>query len=279
MRTRRAAKLVGSTVLAAVLALGSMAVAAGARHVGEVQLADDIRRDLADESGWTRAHRGPRGFYFTRAIYSGVPRFYGRGPGSWAVDWPKADVQFVFGLRRLTRVDAYERDNAVPLTDPELWRYPFLYALEVGYMQLTEIEVESLRRYLLAGGFLFIDDFWGSWEWRNFEREIGRVLPERRIVDLPIDHPLFHTFYDIERVIQVPSVAIVNGRGHTYEQDGYVPYVRGIFDDDGRLLVLINWNTDLGDAWEWVDNPYYPLEYSNFAYQLAVNAILYAMSH
>ena len=95
--------------------------------------------------------------------------------------------------------------------------------------------------------------------------------PPRHVSTLP--------FYDIERVIQVPSVAIVNGRGHTYEQDGYVPYVRGIFDDDGRLLVLINWNTDLGDAWEWVDNPYYPLEYSNFAYQLAVNAILYAMSH
>ena len=145
-------------------------------------------------------------------------------------------------------------------------------------MDMTEEEVAGLRRYLRAGGFLFVDDFWGSWEWRNFEQQMVRVLPDHTIVDIPMDHPLFHVFYDIERVVQVPSVRIING-GPTYEKDGFVPYVRGIFHDDGRLMVLINWNTDLGDAWEWVDNPYYPLQYSNYAYQLAVNAILYSMSH
>ncbi len=238
----------------------------------------DLRSELSRRRSWGSLEEGPREFYFTRAIYSGSRGMWGRGRPPWATDYPKADLQFVFGLRRLTRIDAYERDHAMPLTDPELSRFPFLYALEVGYMSMTDAEVEGLRRYLLAGGFLFIDDFWGTWEWRNFEYEIGRVLPDLQIVDLPLEHPIFHTFYDIDKIIQVPSVRIIRG-GPTWEQDGYVPYVKAIFGEDGRLMVIINWNTDLGDAWEWVDNPYYPLEYSNFAYQMAINAILYAMSH
>ncbi|MGD8331932.1 MAG: DUF4159 domain-containing protein, partial [Acidobacteriota bacterium] len=132
--------------------------------------------------------------------------------------------------------------------------------------------------YLAAGGFLFIDDFWGTYEWENWEWEIHKVLPGSEIVELPLDHPLFSTFYQIDEILQVPNVG--NARyGITYEKDGYVPHVRAIFGDDGRLLVLINWNTDLGDAWEWAEDPFYPLMYSNYAYQMAVNAIVYAMSH
>ena len=218
-------------------------------------------------------------FYFTRGVYSGG-RGYGRrrGGGSWATDYPKADIQFLWGLKRLTNIDAYDYENAVLLTDPDLRRYPFLYMLEVGYMQLTPPEVEGLRDYLAAGGFLFIDDFWGTYEWENFVWEIHKVLPGSEIVDLPLDHPLFTTFYDIDEILQIPNVG--NARaGYTSERDGYVPYVRAISDDRGRLLVLINWNTDLGDAWEWAEDPYYPLTYSNYAYQMAVNAIVYAMSH
>ena len=146
-------------------------------------------------------------------------------------------------------------------------------------MQLTPPEVEGLRDYLMAGGFLFVDDFWGTYQWQNFEWEIHKVLPGYEIVELSLDHPLFSNFYVIEEILQVPNIR--NGRmGYgTSEQDGYVPHVRAIFDDDGRLLVLINWNTDLGDAWEWAESPYYPLIYSNFAYQMGVNAIIYAMSH
>jgi len=219
---------------------------------------------------------GPRDFYFTRAIYSG----YGyRRMGSWAIDFPKADRQFLWGLRRLTNIDAYEAENAVRLTDPDLRTFPFLYALEVGRMSLTEPEVEALRSYLLAGGFLMIDDFWGTYEWQNFEYEIRRVLPEHPIVEVAMDHPLFSTFYAIDELLQVPSVRVARYGGVTWERDGYVPHVRGIFDDTGRLLVVINWNTDLGDAWEWAEDPYYPLPYSTFAYQLAVNTIIYALSH
>jgi len=253
------------------------AYAAGAAGAGApAQVSEGFRDQVRGSQRVPRQVR-PAEFYFTRAIYSGVGRSWDRR-GSWAIDFPKADRQFVFGLSRLTTIDAYPSDNAVSLTDPELSSFPFLYLLEVGQMSMTEEEVAGLRRYLQAGGFLFIDDFWGSWEWRNFEFEIRRVLPGAEIVELPLEHPVFHTFYDIDQVVQVPSIRIVNG-GNTWEQDGYFPFVFGIFDEAGRLMVLINWNTDLGDAWEWVDNPYYPIEYSNYAYQLAVNAIVYAMSH
>jgi hypothetical protein len=217
-----------------------------------------------------------RAFYFTRAIYSG----FGRGRfGSWAVDFPKADRQFLIGLRHLTNIDAYTAEHPIRLDDPALRHYPLLYALEVGYMHLSEAEVEGLRNYLLAGGLLVIDDFWGTREWANFESEIRRVLPGAVIEDIPLSHPLLHTFYDITEIVQVPGRGRgMNGRP-TWERDGYVPALRGIRDDDGNLLVVINWNTDLGDAWEWADDPWYPLPYSNFAYQLGVNLIIYGMSH
>ncbi len=268
-------RTVAAAGLLAICAAGSWSVASAQRPSDSREL-EDLRSALDGRSLPRGGSFGPHEFYFTRAVYSGNGNYWRRG--SWAIDFPKADRQFVFGLRRLTGIDAFESENPVQLTDPELSRFPFLYALEVGYMSMTEEEVAALRRYLLAGGFLFIDDFWGSWEWRNFEYEISRVLPEYRIVDVPLEHPVFHTFYDIDEILQVPSVRIVRG-GPTWEQDGYYPHVRGIFDDDDRLLVIINWNTDLGDAWEWVDDPYYPIKFSNFAYQLAVNTILYAMSH
>ena len=146
-------------------------------------------------------------------------------------------------------------------------------------MYMTESEVKGLREYLLAGGFLMIDDFWGQWEWDNFEAEIKRVLPEYPILEVPLDHPIFNTVYNIEEIVQVPNIGNAQRGGPTWERDGRVPYVRGIFDENGRLMVIINWNTDIGDAWEWAENPYYPLRYSTYAIEITVNIIVYAMSH
>lgn len=213
-------------------------------------------------------------FYFTRAAYSSR----GRRGQSWATDYPKADRQFLTVLRRLTNLDAYEGEHAILLTNPDLRRFPFLYALEVGYMDMSPEEVSSLRDYLEAGGFLVIDDFWGTREWLQFEYQMSLVFPNRPIIDLELDHPVFNTYYEIEEILQVPAY----GRfqyGGTSERDGYTPYVRGIEDDDGRLMVMINWNTDMGDAWEWAEQPTYPLQFSTFAYQMGVNMIVYAMSH
>jgi hypothetical protein len=212
-------------------------------------------------------------FHFTRAVYSG---YWGR---SWATDYPKADRQFLMGVKRLlNQLDVSEAEHPVSLDDPDLNRFPFVYAVEVGHMSMSDSEVEGLRRYLRAGGFLVVDDFWGTEEWANFESEIRRVLPGCKIVDLPRDHPFWSAFYDIKEVYQVPNIRNAM-YGQTSERDGYVPFYRGIFDEQGRLLVMINANTDLGDAWEWAERPEYPLKYSTFAYQMGVNFIVYAMSH
>ena len=229
---------------------------------------EDVRPTLKNPSA------NAREFFFTRAIYNGG----GRRWGAWATDFPKADRQFLTILDRLVDVDAYEMENAVQLDDPAVRRFPFLYALEVGNMYMTEAEVKGLREYLLAGGFLMIDDFWGTYEWQNFEAEIKRVLPEYQIVDLPLNHPIFNTVYNIEEIVQVPSIGNAQG-GPTWERDGYEAQVKAIFDDTGRLMVVINWNTDIGDAWEWAESPYYPLRYSTYAIEITVNIIVYAMSH
>jgi hypothetical protein len=222
-----------------------------------------------------------REFFFTRAAYTGYRGGWGwGGRPTWATDYPKADRQFMVVLKRLTNLDAFDYENAIRLDDPGLRRFPFLYALEVGYMDLTEPEVRGLRSYLEAGGFLVIDDFWGGREWDNFYYNIQRVLPGREIIDIPMDHPLFSVFYDIEEVRQTPAIGRgVNGNPTWERPDAQVPLVRGILDDDGRLMVVINFNTDLGDAWEHAENPFYPLEYSTYAYQVGVNTVVYGMSH
>jgi len=221
----------------------------------------------------------PHEFYFSRVAYSGYGGFYGRG-GSWQTDFPKADQIFLsFIDRLLPNLDAYLSEFVVLLDEPDLRRFPFLYALEVGSMSLSPPEIEGLRSYLLQGGFLVIDDFWGTQQWAQFEYEIRQVLPEYEIVDLPLDHNVFTTFYEIDEVIQVPNVGNGTRGGPTWERDGFIPMVKGIHDERGRLMVIINWNTDLGDAWEWADDPYYPFEYSKYAYEMGVNFIVYAMSH
>lgn len=221
---------------------------------------------------------GRHAFYWTRAVYSGGRGGWRRG-GSWATDFPKGDRQFLVVLRRLVRLDAYPWENAVSLADPKLRRFPLIYAVEVGYMDLTQEEVRGLRDYLNAGGMMVVDDFWGSREWAQFEYNMRRVLPGRSIVELPPDHPFFTTFYDITEIKQVPNVGQAARGGPTWERDGYVPHVRAILDDHGEIMVLINWNTDLGDAWEWAEDPRYPLEYSTYAYEVGSNMIVYGMSH
>lgn len=223
----------------------------------------------------------PREFYFTRGIYTSEETDY-FGGGRWAIDYPKADRQFLVALRRLTGVDAYPLENALPLTDERLRQFPFLYMLEVGTIALDAAERVALRDYLLAGGFVVIDDFWGTHAWSRFEAQMRELFPDRPLVDVPLDHPVFNVFYDIDELVQVPNVyqgqMSVHG-GPTHEYDGFVPQARGIFDDRGRLMVLVNWNTDLGDAWEWADDPDYPLRFSTFAYEMGINFVIYAMTH
>lgn len=217
-------------------------------------------------------------FYFTRGIYGDAEGAAGDDWGPrWAVDYPEADQHFLVALRRLSGIDAFASDNTVPLDDPSLRDYPFVYILEVGSLRLDDKQATMLREYLLAGGFLIIDDFWGSWAWENFEKQMRKVFPDRVLEEIPMDHQVFHAFYDIDEVVQVPNVYRAV-HGPTYEYDGIIPHVRGIADDTGRLMVIANWNTDLGDAWEWADSPRYPLKYSTYAYEMGINFVVYAMS-
>jgi hypothetical protein len=222
-----------------------------------------------------------RNFYFTRGAYSSDP-FSWRGR-TWSIDFEKADRQFLVVMERLLNIDAFECENPVRLDDPHFRRFPFVYMVEVGGMGLTQPEVEGLRNYLLAGGLAFVDDFWGTYEWDNFEREISRVLPEFPIVEIPPEHLIFRIVYPIEEVLQVPARGNTAGGPEYYCEEcnagGRTPHLRGIFDDDGRLLVVISWNSDLGDAWEWAEQPDYPWDRSNYAFQLGFNVIVYAMTH
>ena len=252
------------------------AVAAEAGTAGEAGISGGAEIDETQQGRPLPMHE----FYFTRAEYSGGGGGFRRWRRqSWATDYPKSDRQFLIVAERLTGLDMFMEAHPRQLTDEHLNRFPFLYALEVGYMSMTPEEATALREYLLRGGFLVVDDFWGTYEWEIFEYEMQKVFPEYPIVDVPLEHEIFHTFYDIDEIIQVPNVG--NGRRGwaTHERDGYEPFVKGIFDDEGRLMVIINWNTDLGDAWEWAEDPYYPLKYSTYAIQMGVNFIIYAMSH
>ncbi|HKK92651.1 MAG TPA: DUF4159 domain-containing protein [Longimicrobiales bacterium] len=228
-------------------------------------------------------------FYFTRAIYSGRRSGWGGGRGSWSTDFPEAEFYFTQLLGRLIDIDVFtERGGRNPtyLDDPNLRRFPFLYVVEPGGMNLTEPEIRGLRSYLEAGGFMMMDDFWGVRETANVEYQLAQVLPGRPVVEIPLDHEIFQSVYGIDEIRQVPNVR--NGRdvaagwagARTDEGDNSeVPYVRGIFDDEGRLMVIINQNTDLGDAWEWAEDPWYPLDFSTYATEVGINTVVYAMSH
>lgn len=270
-------------------AAGLFALAASGATVPDVSASRASRTDLPEGAAVTAAvavarpqaaDRGPHAFYFTRGVYSGWGgRGFGRG-GSWATDYPKADAQFVTVLRRLTNLDAHYSDqgHAMRLDDPELRRFPFLYILEVGRIALAPPEVAGLRDYMLKGGFVFVDDFWGEDQWYVFEQQMREVLPEYPIVEMSLDHEVFKVFYEIKELQQMPAINVWRSGGTT-ECYGCQIHLRGIFDDHRRLLMLISWNTDNGDAWEWAEQPDIPLKFTTFAYQLGVNAIVYAMSH
>jgi hypothetical protein len=218
-------------------------------------------------------------FFFARLQYSDARGRSGRfGRGAWLTDWPEAETHLLQGLSRLTRVATGAEGVAVGLADDELMSYPWLYAVEVGRWYLSDLEAARLREYLLRGGFLMVDDFWGTYQWAVFMESMNRVFPDRPIVEIGDDHELMHVLYDLDQRIQIPGRSYFNS-GVTWQQDGYTPHWRAIFDDDGRIMVAINFNMDMGDAWEHADDPYYPQPMTALAYRFAVNYVIYAMTH
>jgi hypothetical protein len=217
-------------------------------------------------------------FAWTRLAYDSPGYLFNRNRNSWTTDYPKADRQFLQGVLRYTRLHARQRETVVRPSQQELFNYPFLYVVEVGYMNFSEEEAANMREYLLRGGFMVVDDFHGNREWDNFEIQMKKVFPDRLIEDIPVSDPIFHCFFNIQKLFQVPGLQWLYS-GRTYEKDGYEAHYRGIRDDDQRIMVMINFNQDLGDAWEWADLPQYPEPYTSQAYRLGVNYIVYSLTH
>ncbi|MBK5294254.1 MAG: DUF4159 domain-containing protein [Acidobacteriia bacterium] len=218
-------------------------------------------------------------FAFARLRYQPMRNgYYGRAGGSWATDYPKADRQFVQGVRRLTRIHTRSVEQVVDLESDEIFNFPWVYATEVGRWDLKEGQVKKMREYLLKGGFMMTDDFHGTFEWDVFMASMQRVFPDRPVVDLENKEEIFHVLYNLDDKFQVPGIQMFY-TGRIYEQDGIEARWRGIHDDQGRLMVAICHNMDLGDAWEWADHPRYPEKYASLAYRIGVNYIIYAMTH
>jgi hypothetical protein len=235
-------------------------------------------------------------FTFVRIRYSsgygrGGYGDYGRGGrrgfsgGNWATDYPDSDLNFSYRLHQLTSMEVHPDGIVLELTDPELFNYPFIYIVEPGRLVFSEQERTNLRQYLLNGGFLMVDDFWGEDEWYNFYREIKLVFPNREPVELPLSHEIFRCVFVLKEKPQIPSINVaLGGRryGITWErEDARIPHYKAIKDDKGRIMVIICHNTDLGDGWEREgEDEWYFREFSEKkAYPLGINIVFYAMTH
>ena len=228
-------------------------------------------------------------FHWCRVMYRQAPD---GSDGSWRTDFPRADINFSIRLSELTKTtvsfnSAHEPNHLlVQLTSPELFNCPILMLSAPGAVDFNETEAVKLREFLLKGGFLWADDFWGSYEWDHWVRELRKALPasEYPIFDVPPDHPIFRTQFEVANVPQIPNIGFYMRSGHqTSEQgaDSATPHIRGIAEPrNGRLMVLITHNTDLGDSWEREgDDPGYFMAFGPKGYALGINAFLYGLTH
>jgi len=221
-------------------------------------------------------------FTFVRIRYNSYSGFRQK----WRTDYPDSDLNFSYRLQQLTSMQVHPEGKVMELTDKALKNYPFIYMIEPGDLWFSEEEVIALRKYLLNGGFLMVDDFWGDFEWENFEAQIKRVFPHRDIVDLDVSHPIFRCVFNLKEKPQVPAIQqALNGRfsGVTWErgEDTREPHYRAIFDDKGRMMSIICHNTDLGDGWEREgENHWYFKNFSEkLAFPMGINIVFWALTH
>jgi hypothetical protein len=227
-------------------------------------------------------------FTFARIRYSGGygGGFY-RGGGGWFTDAPDSDLNLSYRLQQMTAMKVDPDGRFVDITDPELAQFPWVYIVEPGGLLFTDEEVTALRKYLLNGGFLLFDDFWGDRAWQNVERNMRRVFPDRRFAEMSLDHPLYHCVFEIKSKSQVPAIGVGAASQHTgvtweqHDGDCQTVHHRAILDDKGRIMVLATHNTDNGDGWEREgESDYYFHNFSEkIAYPLGINIIFYVMTH
>jgi hypothetical protein len=211
--------------------------------------------------------------------------------GNWGVDFPRADINLSIRLSELTKATVgfngpdEPKHVIIQLTDPTLYQCGFIMMTEVGAALITDAEAEALRNYLLKGGFLWADDFWGEYAWDVWAEQFAKALPPGQFPpkDLPKDHPLFRALFDIGGVPQIASIGHWLGSGGGTSERGpesAVPHARAVYDQQGRMMALMTHNTDIGDSWEEeASNPQYFYEFSTKGYAFGVNALVYAMTH
>jgi Domain of unknown function (DUF4159) len=248
----------------------------GGGHAGEMYRTVSLEQPRRGRGG-----RGGGGFRFGG----------GYGMGRWAIDFPDSDLNFSFRLQQLTSLKVNPNPIHRRLTDLDLCDYPFIYIIEPGYLLFSEEEAAALRHYLLNGGFLMVDDFWGDSEYENFHQQMKRVFPEPQYEpeELPFEHEIFHCVYRLKDKPQVPSIGAWGGpgsditweRGWGHDGDTRTVHYKGIQDSKGRLMAIICHNTDLGDGWEreGEDEDYFHEMSEKKAYPMGINIVTYAMSH
>ena len=249
---------------------------------------------LADEPAPAHVSDTPE-FVFARLQYDSTGgwgeayyNYDGRTWARWETDYPQGDQNFAHRLEQLSSVVPDARGVARRITDPDAFAFPFLYMCDPGYMKLTPEEKALLREYLSSGGFLWIDDFWGEAEWWNFESQMADVFPETGWRDIPADHPILHSVFDLPGAPQIPAQDFAAsgwttdpGWVHRQPATQVEPvHFRGYFDADGRLMAVATHNTDVGDGFEReAYGQWYFEKYSTQAYMIGVNIVVYAMSH
>jgi len=219
-------------------------------------------------------------FHMGRLVYSSNQGQRAWRPW-WAIDYPEAEFHLTRGLSRLTSLDVADDSRHLRLTDEGIFDYPWLFAQQPGRWFLDAEEIGRLREYVARGGFVVVDDFHGEFDWQVMSDALTRAFPEWPITSLPPTHPLMNVLYDLDQDTQIP------GRRHLYRAtSGEIEAQlrgpaewHGIHDDEGRLVVAINFNMDMGDAWEHADDPVYPVPMTSLAYRFAVNYVIYSMTH
>jgi hypothetical protein len=266
--------------IAAAVALMAL-MAPAQRRLGPPQAREDWQFERSAE------------FHFVRLEYTDLPQYHrrfsfasrgGRGEGWWLMDWPDADNHFTAGIQRLTRIHTGAPEH-FRIGDRQFFDHPWIYATHVGWWGLSEDEVRLLREYLLRGGFLVVDDFWGAEQWEVFRQTMRRVLPESDMTEISESDAIMHVLYDIrdkDRTI-IPGTRHLRpgpGGGVTVQYPpGAEPSWHALADGRGRIVVAVNFNTDIGDAWEYADAPEYPEAMTTLAYRYGINYIIYAMTH
>ena len=217
-------------------------------------------------------------FGFGRRGRGGFRSDWTQGYAWWTNDYPRADRHLLVALRRLTRVHVRSAEQPVNLDDGnDVFDWPILYA-NTNSWDLTDSQVKKLREYIDRGGFLICDDIWGESAWQTFTRVLSRAFPDRSVIEIPDGDPVFHAVYDLDKRYQIAGQWSLRS-GVPYLNGGIVPHWRGVYDDKQRLVVAIWYNNDTGDSWEWADAPEYPERYSALGIRMAVNHVIYAMTH